>query len=438
MLAQEFCPDCGLPRGGLFRFCLSCGLDYDLLDATFEPPGGPFSPVPPGGWPVAGFVTRTRPVRHDRALVPAGRRATRQAEPMARRRRGRRLGTFAFLSLGVVLGLSAAAWASTTDLPARVAAVAAGLIVPGPSSGAGAIAQATPSPVPSTTPAPSPTPAPVVGMRPSPDAVEASVVGVLDGSTIFVDLDGQTVRVRYLGVDVPEAAGSATSAVLATRATQVNAQLVGGRTAYLETGPVDTDEGGRLIRRVWIEKDGRFVLAGLWLVWSGVAEVSTTEPDPAYAGLYEAAQDSARQLAIGVWTPTSAELPATGPTPGPSSGPAVTVPLRDYTSVEPIIVPSDGLVRIEGILGRYTWRTVNFSSVSTRLDWSVVARGRAECTVHWTLTAQDGEVSEGTITTKGPKDATGKVTVATTAAEASLVVESTCPDWTFGLRGLEP
>lgn len=42
-MATEFCPRCGYARTGSFRFCRSCGLDFDLLPGQ---PGGQPEPKP--------------------------------------------------------------------------------------------------------------------------------------------------------------------------------------------------------------------------------------------------------------------------------------------------------------------------------------------------------------------------------------------------------
>jgi hypothetical protein len=49
-VTTAFCPNCGTPRVGAFRFCRSCQLDFDALNGT-APASGP--PVPPPASPVA-------------------------------------------------------------------------------------------------------------------------------------------------------------------------------------------------------------------------------------------------------------------------------------------------------------------------------------------------------------------------------------------------
>lgn len=49
--AREFCPSCGTPRTGSFRFCRSCGFDYDTLpEQSYLIPDPPLvAPPPPSG-----------------------------------------------------------------------------------------------------------------------------------------------------------------------------------------------------------------------------------------------------------------------------------------------------------------------------------------------------------------------------------------------------
>jgi len=53
-MAEEFCPRCGTARVGSFRYCRSCGFDFDAEgssapDATAPPTGKAASPLQPMG-----------------------------------------------------------------------------------------------------------------------------------------------------------------------------------------------------------------------------------------------------------------------------------------------------------------------------------------------------------------------------------------------------
>lgn len=77
----------------------------------------------------------------------------------------------------------------------------------------------------------------------SPLATEATVVRVIDGDTIEVDIGGSLYKVRYIGIDTPEI-GQPSGEEAAT----VNAELVSGKTVYLEKDVSETDRYGRLLR----------------------------------------------------------------------------------------------------------------------------------------------------------------------------------------------
>ncbi|MBU2535160.1 MAG: thermonuclease family protein [Chloroflexi bacterium] len=105
---------------------------------------------------------------------------------------------------------------------------------------------------------------------PSPQLTEATVVRVIDGDTIEVDIGGRLYKVRYSGIDTPEVGQPG-----AEEATAFNAQLVSGKTVYLEKDVSETDRYGRLLRYVWTEEG----MVNAILVANGYAQVSTYPPD---------------------------------------------------------------------------------------------------------------------------------------------------------------
>lgn len=144
-----------------------------------------------------------------------------------------------------------------------------------------------------TTPSPTP-PASL------PECTWAEVRHVTDGDTIVVRLDGEDERVRYIGVDTPEVAGSPVGAEpFGAEASAYNRELIGDRVC-LETGLTERDQYARLLRYVWTA-DGR--LANEELVRAGLAEVHTYRPDVKYErSRYLPAQDEARAARRGIWS----------------------------------------------------------------------------------------------------------------------------------------
>ncbi|MCS7285562.1 MAG: thermonuclease family protein [Anaerolineae bacterium] len=156
-----------------------------------------------------------------------------------------------------------------------------------------------PFPVPVQTPTPSFPPLPPEGFCvPKTAAQEALAVAVLDGDTIDVSLEGKIYRVRYIGIDAPEA-----DEPLFREATQANASMVLNKKLILVRDVSETDRHGRLLRYVFA--DGVFV--NYALVKNGYAKALTYPPDVSCANLFLEAEREAREANLGLWkeaTPT--------------------------------------------------------------------------------------------------------------------------------------
>lgn len=150
------------------------------------------------------------------------------------------------------------------------------------------------------------TPAPVPGApdRPTGPTQDATLVRVVDGDTIRVMVGGVEVRVRYIGMDTPElnTTSAATPEPYAAAATDANARLLAGGRLVLEKDVSERDQYGRLLRDVWVERDGAWTLVDLALVAEGFAQVSTYPPDVKYVDALLAAQRAARGNGRGLWT----------------------------------------------------------------------------------------------------------------------------------------
>ena len=130
---------------------------------------------------------------------------------------------------------------------------------------------ATAIPLPSATAAP--TLPPPTATR---SGVETAIVtNIVDGDTIDVNLNGQIVRVRYIGMNTPES-----NEVCGSEATAANAALVAGRTVTMVRDVSETDRYGRLLRYVYV--DGVFVNGEL--VAGGWADAVDYPPDTAQSG----------------------------------------------------------------------------------------------------------------------------------------------------------
>ncbi len=117
----------------------------------------------------------------------------------------------------------------------------------------------------------------------------ALVVSVIDGDTI--ELQGGH-RVRYLGIDTPEA-----GEYYATEATARNKELVEGKIVELQAGKRDEDEYGRLLRYVYV--DGIFVNAEL--VAQGYATAYIFDSDDRYSQILVQLEQCAKMRQRGLW-----------------------------------------------------------------------------------------------------------------------------------------
>lgn len=110
------------------------------------------------------------------------------------------------------------------------------------------------------------------------------------------------------------------------RATEVNRELVGGQTIYLEVDVSDTDPYDRLLRYVYLA-DGTLVNARL--VRQGFAVAKEYPPDTKYSSRLASAQAKAEEAAVGFWAPAATPEPPTPEAPAaPATGeaPQPTVP----------------------------------------------------------------------------------------------------------------
>jgi micrococcal nuclease len=124
------------------------------------------------------------------------------------------------------------------------------------------------------------------------------VVEVVDGDTIRVDLDGQEIAVRLIGIDTPERDGPYTTLeCYGEEASRFTHDALDGRTVELEFDVERSDRYGRTLAYVWL--DG--ALFNERLVRSGFAVVTTFPPNVRYVERFTAAQRGAREERRGLW-----------------------------------------------------------------------------------------------------------------------------------------
>ncbi len=144
---------------------------------------------------------------------------------------------------------------------------------------------------------------PLTLSTPSPEAAacvpentareQGMVVGVIDGDTIEVRINGQNYKVRYIGMDTPEF-----TEPYYDEASSLNRAYVDGQEITLIKDVSETDQYGRLLRYIVI--DERFV--NYELVAQGYARIATFPPDVACADTFLEAEQQARAAGIGLWS----------------------------------------------------------------------------------------------------------------------------------------
>lgn len=126
-----------------------------------------------------------------------------------------------------------------------------------------------------------------------PQGERVQVIAVIDGDTIDVESQGQTYRVRYIGVDTPER-----EEPFYEEATEANRKMVDEEEVILVQDVSETDQYGRLLRYVYLA-DGTFVNAEL--ISQGYGRVVTFPPDVAQAEMFTDLQREARENQRGLW-----------------------------------------------------------------------------------------------------------------------------------------
>jgi micrococcal nuclease len=129
------------------------------------------------------------------------------------------------------------------------------------------------------------------------DPVSAEVLGVTDGDTIDVLLDGEIEHVRYIGINTPESNPDQPLECFGKQAEEANRELVEGETVSLEFGPELRDRYDRLL--AYVSVGGLFVNAEL--VERGFARSLTISPNDARAPLFERLETEAGRAGLGLW-----------------------------------------------------------------------------------------------------------------------------------------
>jgi micrococcal nuclease len=135
---------------------------------------------------------------------------------------------------------------------------------------------------------------------------EGTVVRVVDGDTIDVQIGGVVERVRYVGIDTPETVHpNKPLECYGKEASAKNTELVMGREVRLVRDVSERDTYDRLLRYVYVGE----VFVNEALVRGGYAHAYTYPPDVAHDALFVEAEREAREREAGLWSSACAEVP---------------------------------------------------------------------------------------------------------------------------------
>ena len=203
-----------------------------------------------------------------------------------------------------------------------------------------------------SSPAPAATPDPPQDNLPVEEqaVVQARVVRVVDGATIDVDVDGEIVRVGYLGVeiaDVEQVKGDTVS--VAERAMEFNRFLVEGKMVRLERGGPDLDSAGRRLRYVYAQGE----MVNMALLTNGYAIVAASPPNFLHKTDFVVAETAAKEDKRGAW---KSHRP--GPQPTPTTGPFTggTLPMPSSVRRDTVVCDFSG-TSLPAIKGNVDQRT---------------------------------------------------------------------------------
>ncbi len=131
----------------------------------------------------------------------------------------------------------------------------------------------------------------------------ATVVRVIDGDAIEVDLDGWRYTVRYVGINTPETNRPSRGVEFyGPEASARNRELVEGKTVRMELDVSSTDRFDRLLRYVYVDDE----MVNATLISGGFAVASAFPPDTKFADRFENIQMQAMENRRGVWATSSA------------------------------------------------------------------------------------------------------------------------------------
>lgn len=171
-----------------------------------------------------------------------------------------------------------------------------------------------------------PTSAPDITYKPETlgaNRQEAMVIGVIDGDTINVLVNGISEKIRLIGIDTPETVDPRQPIqCYGKEAANKIRELVGNNVVILESDATqsDRDKYERLLRYVFLD-DGTDV--GKTLIEGGYAHEYTYDIPYAYQQSYRQAERIAETNKRGLWSSTACPSPTVKPITNPTKIPTL-------------------------------------------------------------------------------------------------------------------
>ena len=146
----------------------------------------------------------------------------------------------------------------------------------------------------------------------SGEFIEAEMVSVVDGDTIWVKINSEKKKIRFLTINTEESVHSDTSKnnIYGKKASKLTKKLLKGHdTVWLQYDEEPQDIYGRELCYVWLtpdvdtgsKKDVKKYMLNAILLKKGYAYTTVYEPNTTYAKLFYKIEKSARKNKKGLW-----------------------------------------------------------------------------------------------------------------------------------------
>lgn len=126
-----------------------------------------------------------------------------------------------------------------------------------------------------------------------------TVTRVVDGDTIVVNIKGEDVKVRLIGVNTPESVSNDESKNCDEGVTASNymKNMLTGQSVYLEYDVEQYDKYGRVLAYVYWNN----TMVNRMLIMNGYATTMKIAPNTKYADIFEKEQKNAKDNSLGFW-----------------------------------------------------------------------------------------------------------------------------------------